>query len=330
MTACKDRRVGVEHTMPDRRAVLSLAATGALTGLLAGCQGSGGSPGTPSAPQTSHPPREDLLARDRTAARTRALLTGSRAGPRRLRSLLARISADHVGHLAALGAAPAPTPSGADPGAPAADAAGLADGEWSAASQELAELVPLGPGMAALLARIAASRAVHADLIADLGGLARRGTVLRPAQATGAGPSASSSPRPPRRADLDAIARLLAGEHAAVFAYGMVVARSKRTLADRLWSEHVAARDALERALDAAGLTPQPAAAAYDLGPAPASPSAARALAVRVEQRLAVLANAAVAGTRADSRVLATQHLVAAARRLASWRRVPAAFPGGS
>lgn len=313
--------MGVDRT---RRTALAVGLASAGGMLLAGCSGPPNRADAGS-PASTTPPDEDILARDRVASRCRQLLASAHGGPATLSGLLRRVVADHERHLDALGAG-RPGRTGVRTGA-----AELAAGEWTGAREALAELLPLGPGMAALLARIAAARAVHADLIAGRAGLPARAAQLvpaaGPAAATPTG-SADRSPADQSRIDVAAQGRLLAGEHAAVFAYGVVAARTDDPLARRFWAAHVAGRDALERSILAADGTPPAAAAGYDIGPLPADRAAARALAVRVEQRLAVLAGAEVAATDGPTRTSMAQQLVAAGRREAAWRRLPRAFPG--
>ena len=318
---------------PARRVVLVAGITIGITApagmLLAGCQGSPDRTGPAAAGAAqATPPDEDLQARDRVAARTRQLLAASRSGPRGLSRLLGLLARDHLAHLAALGAGGvAATPAGTAVAAPA-----LAAAEWTGAREALAELTGLGPGMAALLARIAAARAVHADLVAAAAGLPARTAVPRPAARSAAQTAPPPTPEPAEAAgdDVAALGRLLAGQHAAVYAYGVVAARADSPLAERLWQAHVADRDSLERAIVAAGGTPVAAAAGYDIGEVPTGTAAARSLAVRVERGLATLANAELAGVDGSTRLLLAQQLVGAARREAAWRARPQPFPGSA
>ena len=128
---------------------------------------------------------------------------------------------------------------------------------------------------------------------------------------------------------------LLADEHAAVYAYGLLGAHLgtvERRLARAAFEAHRAARDGLRALLRARGTDPPSAAASYDVvvGTVPE----ARALAVRVEEQLAVRWRDLVATTDDTAlRALAVQRLQECAVRAAQWRRaegiVPTvAFPG--
>ena len=128
-----------------------------------------------------------------------------------------------------------------------------------------------------------------------------------------------TSPGPDEAARL---AALLAAEHAAVYAYGVLGARlddQTRLLAQEADDAHRASRDALV-ALLAARSAPAPATrAAYDV--VAADQAEALALAVRVEEGLAVRWRDLVGGT--DDRELrrfAATGLIAAAVRATGWR----------
>jgi len=150
-------------------------------------------------------------------------------------------------------------------------------------------------------------------------------------------PSASAAPAVPTpgapvlaTGARDALLALTAGEHAAVFAYGVIAARvpkGRREQARAAWAWHLARRDLLEERLLAAGVQPPVAAPAYDVGAAPNASGAAR-LAATVERRLAVLAVRAVAATEGDDRREAIAALVEGARRLAAWTGRPETLPG--
>ena len=120
----------------------------------------------------------------------------------------------------------------------------------------------------------------------------------------------------------------LEGEHAAVFAYGLVVgrvSRSRRARARRHWAAHVRERDLLETSLRAANVDPPAAAPAYELG---APTSGVAELAERVEHGVAVLAAHTVGVTTGRTRIDAAVALVAAARRAAEWDPAAEALPG--
>jgi hypothetical protein len=217
-------------------------------------------------------------------------------------------------------------------------------------------------GLAALLARIAATRATHADLVAararlrppgvlrtspagasasgpgaavvPLPGVAPAPSVAGPSAVPAATPSPSGSPGAQARtltsAARDALAALTAGEHAAVYAYGLVVAwvaGAERDRARQAWSWHLARRDTLEERLLAAGVQPPAAAPAYAVAGS-LSPAAAGTLAATVEDRLATLGARTVATTTDADRADAADGLVAGARRAAAWRGRGVALPG--
>ena len=123
---------------------------------------------------------------------------------------------------------------------------------------------------------------------------------------------------------------LTSGEHAAVYAYGVVVARvaeDDRVRARQAWAWHLARRDLLQERLLAAGLQPPPAAPAYDVGRL-GSADAAVMLAATVEDRIAALLARTVASTTGADRADAAEALVAAARRAVGWLGRPEALPG--
>ncbi len=89
----------------------------------------------------------------------------------------------------------------------------------------------------------------------------------------------------------DALEAALAGEHAAVYAYGVVGARLQGHPDERQarsgYDAHRQRRSTITRMLSDAGATPAPAAAAYDLGGPVLTAAAARTLAAGVETRAA-------------------------------------------
>jgi hypothetical protein len=123
----------------------------------------------------------------------------------------------------------------------------------------------------------------------------------------------------------------LAAEYAAVYGYGVVGARVDASHAARArsgYAAHLAARDAMRRAVRALGVEPVAADAAYALPfPVTGSPTAVRLAAVledRVADAYADLVRAASGGLRAD----AAAALRAAAVRAVRWRGTGPAFPG--
>src|SRR5204863_575107 len=181
-----------------RRGVLTAGIAGVLGAtVVAACGGA----------WPAQPPRPSPLpdADDRAAARARAAAVGLVRAAEELADvrpdlagLLDTVVADHRAHLGALGAAAAsgpgpssdpptpsaaPTPSGSARPPSVVDLPGMVDRERAAAQGALDDVGPVSPGLAALLARIAASRAVHADLLAAREGLPAPG-VLRTSPAS--------------------------------------------------------------------------------------------------------------------------------------------------
>jgi hypothetical protein len=138
---------------------------------------------------------------------------------------------------------------------------------------------------------------------------------------------------------LIALNRLLAGEHAAVYAYPLVIARgarNRRTLAAQLWQAHRTERDELQVTLTAAAVQPVAAQPGYEVGSVPTTSSRAAALALRIERGLAALATDVIAASTAPTtagtpdpyRAVGADQLVLSARRAVGWSARPTAFPG--
>jgi hypothetical protein len=288
----------------------------------------------------------------------------------KLASLLNRIAAAQLAQLRALGAEPAASasPSASPTASASASADGsveltpseLITAEWAAARAALRDGEAAGPAFAVLLCRIAASRAADVDLLGQALGRSAHGvlTPAKPLDAATATPSASGSPSTSAPASdvpatdvpssvplgtddpttqdgaptptVTALNRILAGEHAAVFAYPLVVARigSRRSLAEALWQEHRNERDRLTLRLLAEDAEPATAAPAYEVGTPPTTPALAAALAAKVERGLAGLASDLIAVATGDDRALGADQLVLAARRAARWTGRPIALPG--
>jgi hypothetical protein len=129
----------------------------------------------------------------------------------------------------------------------------------------------------------------------------------------------------------EGLQQALAAEHAAVFGYGVVGAQLRGTAraeARAAYDAHLARRDRLTALLADAGQTPVAAAPAYDLPRRVATADQARALAVELEEGVAVTYADVVAATTATERALAATALQEAAVRAARWRRRSVAFPG--
>ena len=250
---------------------------------------------------------------------------------------------------------------------PAPTASALIKAETAASRIALRDGLAAAPAFAVLLCRIAAAQVANADLVATAASRPTPGA-LRPAKAdpvatatpsgavssSSAGSSSSSrtgtadpnptrtdsfetdSPDPgtltgPRTPTEVALDRLLAGEHAAVFVYPLVIARAtgkRRGLAAELWQTHRNDRDAFATRLLTAGVRPAAAEPAYDVGTPPSSSAKAATLAARVETGLAALATDLLATAEGSDLRLGADQLVLAARRTAAWTGRPNAFPG--
>ena len=123
----------------------------------------------------------------------------------------------------------------------------------------------------------------------------------------------------------------LAGEHAAIYGYGVVGAHLRgaaRARARAAYDEHRARRDQLQQLLVERNATPVTASAAYRL-PRPVETAAdARSLATELEERLAAVWADAVADLQDDLRELAARVLQDIAIRGAQWRGGSVPLPG--
>lgn len=130
-----------------------------------------------------------------------------------------------------------------------------------------------------------------------------------------------------------ALQAALAGEHAAVYAYGVIGGAVDPTgaaeaLAREAYDVHAGRRDRVEQRVRALGDEPTPAEPGYAL-PAPVtSIDDADLLARRVEDRCAVLYAAVVAASTDDLRREASGWLEDAATRSLAWGATATAFPG--
>jgi hypothetical protein len=121
----------------------------------------------------------------------------------------------------------------------------------------------------------------------------------------------------------DRLLALVEAEHAAVYAYGVLGARlddTGRRAALLAYDSHRARRDQVVTALRAAGGTPPAPLASYDV--AVATPAEALALAVRIEEGLALRWRDLVGDTDDVAlRQLAVAGLQESAVRAAQWRQ---------
>jgi hypothetical protein len=133
------------------------------------------------------------------------------------------------------------------------------------------------------------------------------------------------------RAQVSAVQAALAAENAAVYGYGVAGAhlsgaQQQGAYAD--WVAHQAAADQLSGLLEAAGLTPVPAAVAYRLPRQVATPAQATALAAALEDEVTSAYVALVGRGGSGLRVLGARQARVAALRAARWRGSTVAFPG--
>lgn len=130
---------------------------------------------------------------------------------------------------------------------------------------------------------------------------------------------------------LDALQTALAGEHAAVYGYGVlgaVLSGARERDARAGLDAHRGRRDRLRSLVIAAGGTPAEAAPAYRL-PFPVSdPATAVRLAVHLETQIAIPYAELVAAESGRVREFAARALQDAAVRAARWRGSSVPFPG--
>jgi len=130
----------------------------------------------------------------------------------------------------------------------------------------------------------------------------------------------------------DAMAALVSGEDAAIYAYsvaGARVAGAKRRRALTALDSHQSHRDRAASIIVAAGGTPPGSAVAYTL-PAPVdSPSVAKSLMALVDNRLVGLYADAASGLEGAERRWAVRAAIECATRAVTWGTEPQAFPVG-
>ena len=131
----------------------------------------------------------------------------------------------------------------------------------------------------------------------------------------------------------DAMQDALAGEHAAVYAYGVIGGRldyatTYQDLAARHFREHRERRDSLTGFLRDSGTKPVAAEPAYDLPVEVASNSDAQRIGQQIEDRCAVLYAGVVATATGEPRSFAVTALGDAAVAAVEWGAPPVALPG--
>nr|WP_269328008.1 ferritin-like domain-containing protein [Kineosporia mesophila] len=356
-----------------RRAFLALGTLALTSVGLTACSSAGSAVGTTAAASTDSGPEAAAVARAVTTvtalrASASALASGTLPNGATLRikgstaKLLTRTAEAHTAQLTDLGSpvsgTTSPTPGPTSSGTPdtsgtetAESPSALAKAEWSAARTLLGDAAGLSPAFAGLLYRLAASCAANADLLRSATGGKAFGeltvssiedddedaspsaSATSDEDATTPGTSATSSSSTLTTGESGALNRLLAGEHAAFYAYPLVVAHiggDRREVADEIWEVHRQQRDELERLLLAANVDPVQGSAAYSVTP-PTSAGKAAALATTIEQRLAGLAVDVIAVAQDDTvTTTAAGVLVDCTRRQAAWTKKPVADPGSS
>ena len=132
---------------------------------------------------------------------------------------------------------------------------------------------------------------------------------------------------------VDALQDALAGEHAAVYAYGVIGGRLDygtryQELAARQHSDHRGRRDELTRLVADAGADPVGAEASYDLPVDVTSDADAQRLGQQIEDRCSVLYAGIVATATGGPRSFAVDALQASAVAGLEWGAPPVALPG--
>ncbi|WTW94617.1 ferritin-like domain-containing protein [Streptomycetaceae bacterium NBC_01309] len=130
---------------------------------------------------------------------------------------------------------------------------------------------------------------------------------------------------------VQALQSLLDAEHAAVYGYGVVGAKSEgaaKAQARTAYDAHRARRDEVERLITAQGGRPRAAAPAYTLPFAVDTAADASRLAVYLEDGVAAHLGDLVAASGGDQRISAAKWLQQTAVDGARWRGASIAFPG--
>jgi hypothetical protein len=135
----------------------------------------------------------------------------------------------------------------------------------------------------------------------------------------------------------DALQIALAGEHAALYVYGVLGARTSESATPLLfqrvseaYTAHRAWRDLLTGRLVDQGADPTPAAPTYELPDTPPTPAGVGLAAARIEARCADTYAYVVANTSGADRTWAIGALTSAATRMVGFGAQPQALPGGA
>jgi Domain of unknown function (DUF4439) len=130
---------------------------------------------------------------------------------------------------------------------------------------------------------------------------------------------------------VDVSNRALSAEHAAVYAYGVIIAQlagQPRRDATAALDHHRSHRDRLRAYVIEGGGTPAEPSPAYQLPTSVLTPVAAQALAANVERLVALAYGDLVAAADGDLRGYAAKALAEAAVRETGWRGQAPQFPG--
>jgi len=313
-----------------RRAGSTLMAATAASGLLAACSDDEGP--TADEPDAAAPDEsvDDALAERalRDTTRLAATYDAVIARHRRLRSTLSGARTDLQEHLDVLSGALGDTgaESGRPPAVPGSARAAerrLAEIETAMVRRRRRDAVDAESGeLARLLGSIAASHAQHVEL---LGRRETKQTVAVPPE-----PNAASIDSQPVAEAMNAS---LAGEHAAIYAYGVIGGRLDLDsppveAATDAVEAHRARRDGVTALIEAGGGAPVAAEPGYLLPAEVVDVAAARTTAQEVEDRCGVLYAALAATATGDLRAYAVDALIDSATRALDWGAPTNPFPG--
>ena len=310
--------------------MLVVSGVGAL---VAGCSEDDDSPGNDrtspgAAATTDDSPDEDAAARAlRDTTRLAATYDAVLAKHPDLRPTLRPLRADLQEHIDVLSGALGDTGvkrHGAQsvPQSPAAAKQQLAAAEAKAVRRRRHDAIEVESGdLARLLGSMAACHAQHRTL------LGRGGKQKEPDAPDPASVSVDS------KALLDAMNETLAGEHAAIYAYGVIGGRldiSSKPVAEATDAieVHQARRDGLTALVEAGGGTPVAADPGYLLPTDVVNVATARKTAQTVEDRCGVLYATLAATATGEIRAYAVVALIDSATRALEWGAPGSALPG--
>lgn len=321
---------------PTRRAFLrhagaAVLAAGALPALLLACDGDA-EPAADAEPGTDPPESPDAELVDR-ALRDAVDLAASYAaalkGHKSLRRRLAGPRDEIREHVDVLSGAARETPANPDRNRPAPRSRRAARRELIAAERAALHRRRRDAGAAEsgelgrLFAAIAACHAQHVELFTG-------DTADRTTSALGSGDLVVDG----GVTVVNALNDALAGEHAALYAYGVIGGRldeDSRPVRDatEAWETHQRRRADLTSLVEAGGGTPVGAEPGYELPTAVETRSDARQVAQQVEDRCGVLyAGLAATATTGPLRAFAVEALIDAATRAVRWGAPTSPLPG--